>query len=175
MIEAHWNTEALPIIIVPSVQTVLLRPGNNDMEIFLGLRSTKSHHLQWAPPGGKVDPGETDKRAGVRELEEEAGVRIGEDQLIYFKDMPMGPSSQGNGNEARYYNAVRVFLVDAQGLSPFNALPREHVEMKWMGLKKAFDMHERIVASRPDANDRHSVPGALTQGTYKTVGWLIGR
>ena len=176
MNEATPGREILPRIIVPSVQTVLLRPGNGDMEIFLGLRSTKSHRLQWAPPGGKVDPGETDKRAGVRELEEEAGVRIGEDQLIYFKDMP--PSLTAGlfeGRAVMFQSAVRVYLVDGRGLNPFNASPREHLEMKWMGVTEAHDMHQRVLASRGEVENIHNVPGTLTQGTAKTVRWLIGR
>jgi hypothetical protein len=38
----------IPRIIVPAVQTTLIRPGQGDMEIFLGLRSTiffSGHHL----------------------------------------------------------------------------------------------------------------------------------
>ncbi len=168
--------ERLLRIIVPSVQAVLLRPGDNDMEIFLGLRATKSHHLQWAPPGGKVDPGETDQLAAIREAREEAGVYLDSNRLIYFKDMPVSHiSGFMDGQSVLFQSAVRVFLVDARNLEPFNASPREHVEMKWMRVSDALDMHERILSSRPDMQDRHSIPGTLTQGTAKTVKWLLGK
>jgi 8-oxo-dGTP pyrophosphatase MutT (NUDIX family) len=36
----------------------------------------------WITPGGGVDPGETDLEAGVRELEEETGLRVAPDLLL---------------------------------------------------------------------------------------------
>ena len=36
----------------------------------------------WITPGGGVDPGETDLEAGVRELEEETGLRVAPAQLL---------------------------------------------------------------------------------------------
>ena len=176
MNEATPGREILPRIIVPSVQTVLLRPGDSDMEIYLGLRSTNSHRLQWCPPGGKVDPGETDKKAGVRELKEEAGIIVPERSLIYFKDMPLSlTAGEFNGQSVLFQSAVRVYLVDGRGLNPFNASPREHLEMKWMGVTEAHDMHQRVLASRREVKDVHGVPGTLTQGTFKTVRWLMGK
>lgn len=166
----------IPRIIVPSVQTVLLRAGEKDLEIYLGLRSTNSHRLQWCPPGGKVDPGETDKKAGVRELWEEAGIIVPERNLIYFKDMPPSlTAGEFNGQSVLFQSAVRVYLVDGRGLHPFNASPKEHLEMKWMGVTEAHDMHKRVLASRGEVRDVHAVPGTLTQGTFKTVRWLMGR
>jgi 8-oxo-dGTP pyrophosphatase MutT (NUDIX family) len=36
----------------------------------------------WITPGGGVDPGESDLAAGVRELEEETGLRVGAEDLL---------------------------------------------------------------------------------------------
>jgi len=36
----------------------------------------------WITPGGGVDPGESDLQAGVRELEEETGLRVTPDRLL---------------------------------------------------------------------------------------------
>jgi len=36
----------------------------------------------WMTPGGGIDPGESDRAAAVRELEEESGLRVGEDDLL---------------------------------------------------------------------------------------------
>lgn len=175
MIEGFIRQEA-PKIIVPSVQTALIRDVNKKMEIFLGLRSTSRHTLQWAYQGGFQDPGETDRRAGVRELEEEVGVTTTEDQLIFLKDLP--PSyyfKEVNGRLVRFQNAVRVFVVNGNMLNPYNASPREHLDMRWFSLSEAYDMHQRISARRTDVVDRDHVPGTLTPGVFKTIEWLMGK
>ncbi len=170
------RVERLPIINVPSVQVVPIRPGDGDMEIFMGLRATKSHHLQWAPPGGKVDPGETDLAAGVRELREEAGESISQERLIYFKDMPTSlVPGEFEGRNVLIQNAVRVYLIDGRGLNLYNASPREHVEMRWWRFGDAINMHERILALRGTSENKNNVLGTMTQGTVKTVRWLMGR
>jgi hypothetical protein len=80
-----------------------------------------------------------------------------------------------DGQPIIFQSAVRVFLVDGRGLEPYNASPREHLEMRWMRLGEAFDMHQRILASRGEAENKHNVPGTLTPGTFKTVKWLMGK
>jgi len=44
-----------------------------------------------------------------------------------------------------------------------------------MGVTEAHDMHQRVLASRGEVENIHNVPGTLTQGTFKTVRWLMGR
>jgi 8-oxo-dGTP diphosphatase len=61
---------------VPTVQVVgaaLVRDGR-----VLACRRTSPAHLAglWEFPGGKVEPGETDEQALVRELQEELGVDV---------------------------------------------------------------------------------------------------
>ncbi|MGN6308601.1 MAG: NUDIX hydrolase [Xanthobacteraceae bacterium] len=38
--------------------------------------SLRAHSNQWAPPGGRCDPGETPVEAALRELDEEIGLRL---------------------------------------------------------------------------------------------------
>ncbi|MER8233150.1 NUDIX hydrolase [Streptomyces sp. NPDC094049] len=52
-----------------------------DRRVLLIQRGWEPYQGHWALPGGHVDEGETALRAAVRELEEETGVRITEDQL----------------------------------------------------------------------------------------------
>ncbi|MCB1685718.1 MAG: CoA pyrophosphatase [Pseudomonadales bacterium] len=44
--------------------------------------SLRKHAGQWAFPGGRLDPGETPVQTALRELEEEVGVRLGDQQVL---------------------------------------------------------------------------------------------
>jgi len=48
--------------------------------------SLRSHSSQWALPGGRCDPGETPAQAGLRELHEEVGLELGEDDVLALLD-----------------------------------------------------------------------------------------
>ncbi|MFF6888643.1 NUDIX domain-containing protein [Streptomyces sp. NPDC012421] len=53
----------------------------DDGRVLLIKRGWDPYEGHWALPGGHVDEGETSRRAAVRELEEETGVRVTEDEL----------------------------------------------------------------------------------------------
>ncbi|MFK3734725.1 NUDIX domain-containing protein [Streptomyces sp. NPDC088090] len=53
----------------------------DDGRVLLIKRGWDPYEGHWALPGGHVDRGETGLRAAVRELEEETGVRVAEDEL----------------------------------------------------------------------------------------------
>ncbi|WP_435191288.1 NUDIX domain-containing protein [Streptomyces sp. bgisy126] len=53
----------------------------DDGRVLLIKRGWAPYENHWALPGGHVDEGETGLQAAVRELEEETGVRVAEDDL----------------------------------------------------------------------------------------------
>ena len=48
--------------------------------------SLRAHSRQWALPGGRRDPGETATEGALRELHEEVGLRLGEDDVLGLLD-----------------------------------------------------------------------------------------
>lgn len=46
----------------------------------------RAHSAQWALPGGRCDPGETQAQSALRELHEELGVELGESDVLGLLD-----------------------------------------------------------------------------------------
>ncbi len=57
------------------MQTVIAGLLWSDGKLLIAQRPASGHHpLEWEFPGGKLEPGETEEQALVRELEEELGI-----------------------------------------------------------------------------------------------------
>jgi 8-oxo-dGTP diphosphatase len=74
---------------------------------------------RWEFPGGKVEPGENDLDALVRECEEELGVVIAVRERI-GEDVPL----------AHGWAVLRVWLAEIVEGEP---QPIEHAELRWLG------------------------------------------
>jgi 8-oxo-dGTP pyrophosphatase MutT (NUDIX family) len=82
----------------PASTVVLLRDGEQGLEVLLGRRSSKLafHGGAWVFPGGRIDAEDyaddhaaleaAARRAGAREAKEEAGVDVDPDALIHFSN-----------------------------------------------------------------------------------------
>lgn len=65
-----------------AVQVVVLNNKGNVLCV-----SRKDNHADFSLPGGKVEDGETDTRAAIRELKEETGLDVKRMTLIYANTM----------------------------------------------------------------------------------------
>jgi ADP-ribose pyrophosphatase YjhB (NUDIX family) len=114
-----------------AVRAVVLDPADR----ILLVRFQWPERSVWAPPGGGIDPGETDQHALVRELAEECGLRgFGLGPCVWtrehwFPDMP------GWGGQAE-----RHYLVRTEAFTPAPEFTAEElaaegmVEQRWWTL-----------------------------------------
>ena len=90
---------------------------------------------KWEFPGGKVEPGESDRAALVRECAEELGVRVSVGDRV-------GPDVKLAGGRA-VLRVFRVTLVDGDRPTAL-----EHSAMRWLGLDE-LDSVPWLPADRP--------------------------
>ncbi|WP_411078352.1 NUDIX domain-containing protein [Streptomyces sp. cmx-10-25] len=81
----------------------------DDDRVLLIKRGWPPFENHWALPGGHIDEGETGLQAAVRELEEETGVRVAEDEL-----RPVGVWDQPDRDpRGRYVTVTYLATVPA--------------------------------------------------------------
>lgn len=86
----------------------------------------------WGIPGGKLDEGETPRSAAIREVFEEVGISLKEDDLKEIDTMYI----RGPLNDYIFYRfRVRLFTLPIINLSL-----EEHVEASWLTLEEALKL-----------------------------------
>jgi 8-oxo-dGTP pyrophosphatase MutT (NUDIX family) len=81
--------EVAPVLKRAAVAIALTRDEGGSGTAFLLTRRAaglRAHSAQWALPGGRCDPGETQAQAALRELHEELGLRLDQDDVLGLLD-----------------------------------------------------------------------------------------
>ena len=95
----------------------------------------------WEFPGGKVEPGESDLSALVRECTEELGVRVA--PQAFLGEVPLDGVVAGGDPGASTLR--RVVGADRRG---GELVAHEHTELRWLGADELEDL-DWIAADRP--------------------------
>ena len=118
---------------------ILLRGGRERLEVLLVRRNPAARFMggAWVFPGGAVDGGEDHRLAGIREVQEEAGVELsGPDALVRF-------SRWITPEQVKIRFDTHFFLAAA----PVGAEPRpdggETVDLGWFRPEAALDAYRR--------------------------------
>jgi 8-oxo-dGTP pyrophosphatase MutT (NUDIX family) len=118
---------------------ILLRGGSERLDVLLVQRNPASRFMggAWVFPGGAVDAGEDHRVAGIREVQEEAGVELTDpESLVRFSRWITPP-------EVSIRFDTHFFLA----ATPAGAEPRpdggETVALGWYAPRRALDAYER--------------------------------
>ena len=150
---------------------IVLRGGAQTLEVLLVKRNPEQRFMggAWVFPGGAVDPDEDHRVAGVREVEEEAGVVIpAAESLVEF-------SRWITPREVKIRFDTHFYLAPA----PDGAQPRpdggETVDLGWFTPNGALEAYEReeIVLVFPTIKTLEQL--APFESATKILEWASGR
>ncbi|MDV9188205.1 NUDIX hydrolase [Streptomyces sp. SR27] len=142
----------------------------DDGRVLLIQRGWDPYAGHWALPGGHVDDGETSRAAAVRELEEETGVRVTEDELRLI-----GVWAQpGRDPRGRYVTVAYLAVVPAGTRATAGDDARDARWWPLTGLPErlAFDHADILAAARrspapgqdtADEHAKHAAPHATDE------------
>lgn len=65
------------------VATIVINVGHN---VLLGKSTKEQTKGQWIIPGGKIEPFETIQEASTREIKEETGIEVGNQEMLFLSE-----------------------------------------------------------------------------------------
>lgn len=156
---ARFSTQAhdAPGLRAAAVAIVVTHDADRDLaSILLTMRPQKlnRHGGQYALPGGRLDPGETDTEAALRELQEELGLSLGPDDIL-------GELDQFPTRSGFRISPVVMWCASSEGMKPD---PSEVAQVFFLPLEE-LDSPDfpRLIES---ANSEHPV----LSGFFPTLG-----
>jgi 8-oxo-dGTP pyrophosphatase MutT (NUDIX family) len=117
---------------------ILLRDGEEKLEVLLVRRNPAARFMggAWVFPGGAVDAGEDHRLAGIREVQEEAGITLADPAALVRFSRWITPAQV----------TIRFDTLFFLAAAPAGAEPRpdggETVDVRWFAPRKALDAHE---------------------------------
>ena len=101
---------------------------NHKNQVLLGLRKSNHAHDTWCPPGGRMEYGETNEQAAIRETKEETGLNI------LPEDISLETATNDFFKESgKHYITLHMFCKKFSG-SPQVMEPDKCAEWKWFDL-----------------------------------------
>ncbi len=128
----HYLSSTPPIPFFPEMEVAICLCECKNKNLFLRRHPQKPYGGEWAAPGGKIEKGETPGKAVVREVFEETGIVIPEEQLIshgkYYIDT----------KEVQFI--MYIFQAKLEEFPEIDLRLEEHIEFRWLPPAEALSL-----------------------------------
>lgn len=116
----------------PRMEVSICFIKDGDRVLFLKRQYNKPEGNTWGIPGGKLDPGETAKKAVIREVSEETGIELDGSKVRYFGKV----YAKSETNEV----ILHVFETTLKNQPEVTINPKEHQDYQWVTLDESLSL-----------------------------------
>jgi 8-oxo-dGTP diphosphatase len=116
----------------PQISVVACYVQFNGNFILLQRQPSKTHGGKWGLPAGKIDPGEDDYAAVIREVYEETGIKVNKGHLKKLKTLWV----ENEGHEIEYH----TFILTLTAPTKIVLSDDEHQAYRWTSPEKSLAM-----------------------------------